>query len=806
MTQKSKGGTKRTVLIAGAANLIVALIKVVAGILTSSSAMLAEAAHSVADTLNQALLLTSINRARKPADDEHPFGYGQERYFWSLLAAFGIFVLGAGFSVFEGILTLGRSSESGSALIAYIVLVAAGAAETTSFIRAYRQMRGEARQKHTGLLEHVKSSPDTTVKAALFEDSAAIVGLVLAAAGIGLRQLTGSGVWDGTASIAIGVLLVVVAVRLGMDNRDLLIGRSANSRDLAAIREEIESTDGVDDLFELLTMHLGPDHLIVAARLSLADGLSANDTEDLADQIDRRLADRVPEVSHVFIDPTPREAERRERAGRRPPELPPPPAGLQSASRPRRHDTREDHGEVTGSSDNGLFGALFARGGADTGDRAWLQAMLDTEAALARALERAGLAPTGSGAAVTAVAHADFFDNGALSEAAASTGNPVPALVRALTELLPESAAAASAAVHRGATSQDVIDTAAMLLARSALDAILADLATAAASCAAHACTHAETAMPGRTLLQQAVPVTFGLVAAGWLTAIDEARRDLHRVRTGRLAVQFGGAAGTLAALGGAGPAVAALLGEELGLPVPVLPWHTNRLRIVELAAALAGACAALGKIARDVTLLAQTEVAEVREDPGAGRGGSSAMPHKQNPVAAVLVLGCARQAPGLLATLAAAAEQEHQRAAGAWHSEWQPLTHLLTLAASAASWSTDMLESLEIDPVRMRANLDATHGLPMAERVAKLLTPALGRLPAHDLIAEASAAATTKNISLAEALLADETSAAALASAGINATELQSALQPESYLGATNEFIKRALTAHAAADKALDR
>src|SRR6266567_1463822 len=282
MTQKSKGGTKRTVLIAGAANLIVALIKVVAGILTSSSAMLAEAAHSVADTLNQAFLLTSLNRARKPADDEHPFGYGQERYFWSLLAAFGIFVLGAGFSVFEGILALGRSSESGS-LIAYIVLVAAGAAETTSFIRAYRQMRGEARQEHTGLLEHVKSSPDTTVKAALFEDSAAIVGLVLAAAGI-------------------GVLLVVVAVRLGMDNRDLLLGRSANSRDLAAIRQEIESTDGVDDLFELLTMHLGPDHLIVAARLSLADGLSADDTEDLADQIDRRLADRVPEVSHVFID------------------------------------------------------------------------------------------------------------------------------------------------------------------------------------------------------------------------------------------------------------------------------------------------------------------------------------------------------------------------------------------------------------------------------------------------------------------------------------------------------------------------
>ena len=304
-------------LIAGAANLVVAVIKAVAGVLTGSSAMLAEAAHSVADTLNQVFLLTSINRSRKPADEEHPFGYGQERYFWSLLAAFGIFVLGAGFSIFEGILALGRSSESGSTLIAYIVLIAAGAAETTSFLRAYRQMRGEARQQHTDLLEHVKRSADTTVKAALFEDTAAIIGLALAAAGIGLRQLTGSGVWDGGASIAIGVLLVVVAVRLGMDNKDLLIGRAADSRELAGIRAEIESTEGVDELRELLTMHLGPDHLIVAARVSFSDGLSSDDMEDLSDQIDRRLAEKLPQDAHVFIDPTPRDAERRERAGQR---------------------------------------------------------------------------------------------------------------------------------------------------------------------------------------------------------------------------------------------------------------------------------------------------------------------------------------------------------------------------------------------------------------------------------------------------------------------------------------------------------
>jgi 3-carboxy-cis,cis-muconate cycloisomerase len=463
----------------------------------------------------------------------------------------------------------------------------------------------------------------------------------------------------------------------------------------------------------------------------------------------------------------------------------------------------QDHEDVTGSLRDGLFGALFGRGAVDASDEAWLQAMLDTEAALARAVERAGLTPAGSGAAVTAIARAEYFDNRTLGEAAAATGSPVPALVRTLTGLLPESAAAAAAAVHRGATSQDIIDTAAMLLARRGLDAILADLAAAAESCASHAAAHAGTVMSGRTLLQQAVPVTFGLVAAGWLTALDETRQDLHLVGSTRLAVQFGGAAGTLAALGETGPAVAALLGEELGLPAPVLPWHTNRLRIIELAAALAGACAVLGKIARDVTLLAQTEVAEVRERAEPGRGGSSAMPHKQNPVAAIVILGCTRQAPGLLATLAAAAEQEHQRAAGAWHSEWLPLSDLLTRTGSAASWAAELLGTLQIDPARMRAHL-AAGSLPMAEHLTTLLAPALGRLQAHDLVARASALASADNIALTDALLADEESAAGLAAAGLTRPEIESALRPESYLGATAEFIRRALAAHAACEATL--
>jgi 3-carboxy-cis,cis-muconate cycloisomerase len=439
-----------------------------------------------------------------------------------------------------------------------------------------------------------------------------------------------------------------------------------------------------------------------------------------------------------------------------------------------------------------LFGPLFSRGAASIGDDAWLQAMLDAEAGLARALERAGLAPAGSGTAVTAAASASFFDHGKLGRAAAATGNPVPALVATLTGLVP---AGHAGAVHRGATSQDIIDTAAMLIAKRALATIMADLSIAASACAALTEAHATTVMAGRTLLQQAVPVTFGLVTAGWLTAIDEARQRLAQLSDHQLAIQYGGAAGTLAPLGDKGPRVAELLAEELGLANPLLPWHTNRLRIIDLAAALAATCAALGKIARDITLLAQTEVAEVHEQTG---GGSSAMPHKQNPVAAIVILGHTKQAPGLLATLAAAAEQEHQRAAGAWHSEWQPLSHLLELTASAASWSADLLTNLQVDPARMRANLIASAGLPMAENVAALLTPALGRLEAHDLVARASGRAKAQGASLAEALYGDDQSAAKLAAAHLSRDQLEAALTPESYLGATPEFIARALAAHA--------
>jgi 3-carboxy-cis,cis-muconate cycloisomerase len=462
----------------------------------------------------------------------------------------------------------------------------------------------------------------------------------------------------------------------------------------------------------------------------------------------------------------------------------------------------------------GLFGGVFARGGVEVDDTAWLQAMLDAEAGLARALERAGLAPAGAGKAVTAAASAANFDPNELGGLAALTGNPVPGLARALARQVPQTAVSA---VHRGATSQDIVDTAAMLLAKRAIDVMRADLARAADALAGLAAAHRGSIMIGRTLLQQAVPVTFGLVAAGWLTSVDEARAGLDSLGP-RLAVQFGGAAGTLASLGEAGQRVAALLAGELGLAVPVLPWHTDRLRIIDLGTALARVAAALGKIARDVTLLAQSEIGELSEGAGADqrgadqrgadhqapaasprRGGSSAMPHKRNPVASIAILGCTRQVPGLLATLAMATEQELQRAAGAWHAEWEPLTALLRLTGSASSWAAELLPGLVVDTSRMAANLAATKGLPLAEHVSSLLAGVLGGAQAHDLVAEAGARAVSAGLPLRDVLLAVPKLEERLSSAGITAEQIDSALEPSGYLGVADAFVTAALDAHQA-------
>jgi 3-carboxy-cis,cis-muconate cycloisomerase len=462
---------------------------------------------------------------------------------------------------------------------------------------------------------------------------------------------------------------------------------------------------------------------------------------------------------------------------------------------------------------SGFFDGVFARGsvaggGAVADDAAWLRSMLAAEAGLARALERAGLAPAGAGAAVTGAANAGDFGPAELAElgrATVLTGNPVPGLARVLTRRVTD--AAARPAVHQGATSQDIMDTAAMLLARDALGAAVSDLTAAADAAARLADTNRGTLMIGRTLLQQAVPTTFGMVAAGWLAGLDSAVEWLAFARDTRLAVQFGGAAGTLASLGDAGARVKALMAEELGLADPPLPWHTERLRVIDVASVSARACAALSKIARDVTLLAQTEVGEVAEGAGAEhagsgprRGGSSAMPNKSNPVAAVAVLGCAKQAPGLLATLLASAEQEYQRAAGAWHAEWQPYGHLLTLVVSAAAWTRELLENLNVDKARMAANLAEAGGLPLAERVTALLRGSLGAPAAHDLVAVAAARSASSGVPFRDVLLATPEIEGKLAQAGITPAQVERALDPSGYLGASGAFISAALAAHAAA------
>jgi 3-carboxy-cis,cis-muconate cycloisomerase len=417
-----------------------------------------------------------------------------------------------------------------------------------------------------------------------------------------------------------------------------------------------------------------------------------------------------------------------------------------------------------------------------------LQALLDAEAALARASAAAGVIPAAAAAAIAACCDAGRFDVDALGRASAAAGNPVVPLVRALAEQLPEEAAGH---VHQGATSQDVLDTAAALVAHRALGPLLRDLAAAAAACAALAEAHRGTVLAGRTLLQQAVPVTFGLKAASWLVGLDETRVRLAEVRRRELAVQLGGAAGTLAGFGDRGLRVLAGFAADLGLAEPTVPWHAVRARPAALAGAL-GACAGvLGKVARDVALLAQNEVAEVREG-GEGRGGSSAMPHKRNPVAAVAVAACTARVPGLVATMLAAMPQEHERAAGGWHAEWEPQRELLRLVGSAASWCRELLEHLEVDPGRMRANLDAAGGLPLAAAAAAALAGPLGRRRAREAVELASRRAAEEGRPLREVLLASPEVAGRL-----GGDDLDRALDPAAQLGAAGALVDRALAAH---------
>jgi cation diffusion facilitator family transporter len=299
-------GSDLTVMVAGTANLAIAIAKGVAGALSGSAALLSEAAHSVADTLNQVFLLTALRRSRKPADNRHPFGYGMERYFWSLLAAVGIFVLGAGFSVAEGIRSIVHAEPLASLPIVYGVLAISFVFEGTSWVRAVRQLRREAAERNVRPTEHLRNDAEPAVKTVAFEDSAALAGLVLAAIGVTIDAVTGGGIGDGIASIVIGCLLVGVAWSLGRENKAMLIGQALPDDVEEEIRRAILSVDGIDDVVELLSMRLSPDDVLVAVRADLHQGGTTGDAiERLGDEVETRVRKEFPMVRHLFLDPTP---------------------------------------------------------------------------------------------------------------------------------------------------------------------------------------------------------------------------------------------------------------------------------------------------------------------------------------------------------------------------------------------------------------------------------------------------------------------------------------------------------------------
>lgn len=400
------------------------------------------------------------------------------------------------------------------------------------------------------------------------------------------------------------------------------------------------------------------------------------------------------------------------------------------------------------AEDVGLFAPV--RAGcpveAATGDRAFLQALLDAEAALARAQDPA------AGRTVTAVARAERFDVRSLALRARAGGNPVIPLVADLTAAVAERDTAHAEFVHRGATSQDILDSALMLLAARALELTAADLERTERALGALAAAHRSTPMAGRTLTQHAVPTTFGLKAAGWRELVLDAHDRLARVRDA-LPAQLGGAAGTLAAFGEAAPATVSAYARELGLAEARLPWHVLRTPVADLGAALAFGAGALGKIAADVLVLSRTEVGEVAEGTG---GGSSAMPHKSNPVRATLIAAAARQVPALAMVLLGSLTAEDERPAGAWHAEWQPLREALRLVGGAAAAAAVLCEELVVRPDRMRRNLAATRGLVLTERAVEALVPVIGRAAARRTVTEAARRAAERGTDLSAALAED--------------------------------------------------
>jgi 3-carboxy-cis,cis-muconate cycloisomerase len=423
-------------------------------------------------------------------------------------------------------------------------------------------------------------------------------------------------------------------------------------------------------------------------------------------------------------------------------------------------------------------------------DKSVLQAMLDFEIALARVESALGIIPESAARAIASV-QADVFDIPKLSRESLLGATPGIPLSKALTELVRSKNAEAAKFVHWGATSQDVSDTALVLLLKRARPILADDLTRLGAALRRLAEEHQSTVMLGRTLLQAAPPVTFGLKAAGWLRSIDRGRERLEQCFSEAMLVQFGGASGTAAALGDKGIAVGRALAEELGLGYPDAPWHTHRDPLAALMCACGILAGSLGKMARDISLLMQGEVGEASEPGGAGRGGSSTMPHKRNPIGCTVTLAASHRVPGLVASYLAAMVQEHERAVGGWQSEWSTVASIIQNVGLASASMAEVAEGLTANAQRMRANIVATHGAIFAERAMMLLGPALGRDVAHKIMEEATRRSDAQGRHLSEILAEMPEVAQVLGDAVIRSLEA-----PEEYLGVADEFRRRLLKA----------
>ncbi len=422
-------------------------------------------------------------------------------------------------------------------------------------------------------------------------------------------------------------------------------------------------------------------------------------------------------------------------------------------------------------------------------DHGRLQGMLDFEAALACAEASTGLIPAEVVEDIQASCRAELFDSAELAVAIGNAGNSAIPLVKALGKKIAARNPTAERYVHMGATSQDVMDSGLVLQLRAAIVLLERDLAELAESLVRQAQRYAVTPLAGRTWLQQATPVTLGMKIAGWLGAITRHRQRLQELKPRLLSLQFGGASGTLAALGEQALPVAEALARELQLTLPEQPWHTQRDRLVEFASWLGLIAGSLGKMGRDISLLMQTEVGEVFEPAAAGKGGSSTMPHKRNPVGAAVMISASVRAPGLVATMFAAMPQEHERSLGLWHAEWETLPELCCLVSGSLQQALQVIPALEVNAEQMLTNLDSTRGLVLAEAVSIALAQRIGRDAAHHLIEQSCRQAVQQGLHLREVLGADPQ-----VSAELSAAELDHLLDPANYLGLAQQWVERAV------------